>query len=93
MKIAINNGHPRLCLYSCLFLLPGIISLIFNGVMHITCNFIVVYLLVDGMILLVSRGYSVYRLKREKEEYSLETAGNGFHYLKRKVGELRDIEK
>lgn len=101
MKIAIKTWlkdrewreYSRLCLYSCLFLMPGLISLIFYGIMHITCNIILVYLLVDGVILLVWTGYAYYQLKKEKEERSLEVVGDGLHHLKRKVSELKDIEK
>lgn len=81
----------RLCLYSNLILLPGVIVLLFYEVFGMLFNIPLTYLIVDVFAVLVVRGQERRRIARQKVEEEEELSGKAIRSIRRKIEELRQI--
>lgn len=81
----------RLCLYSNLILLPGVIILLLFEVLGILLNIPLTYLIVDVFIVLGIRRQECLRIARRKAEEEEELSGRALQNVRQKIEELRQM--
>ncbi len=81
----------RLCLYSNLILLPGVIILLFYEILGISLDIPLTYLIVDALAVLGIRRQECRRIAQQKVEEEEELSGRAIRNIRRKIEELRQI--
>lgn len=81
----------RLCLYSNLILLPGVIILLCYETLGILLHIPLTYLILDVVAVLLIRRHECYRIARQKEEEEEELSGRTILCIRHKLEELRQI--
>lgn len=87
------SEFTRLCLYSNLILLPGIITVICYEVFGILLNIPLMYVGVDLFVICVIRRQEMRRIARERAEKEEEMSGRAGLVVKQKLEELRHTER
>lgn len=85
------SEFAKLCLYSNLILLPGIIVLLCYEVLGVLLNIPLTYLIVDVLSILGIRRQERRRIVRQKVEEEEELSGRAIQSIRQKIEELRQI--
>lgn len=83
----------KLCLYSNLILLPGVIILLFYEILGVLLNIPLTYLVMDVLAVAVIRRQQHRRSARQKAEEEEEASGKVILAVRQKIEELRQMER